>query len=293
MAFSHLPVGTTNYYGVQPLLPIDEQEYAVASFNLDMDMAQFGCMRCCPGKQPHLREPEFAPAVLDRLGITEEFRKLARDIDEVFHDTGLPPCPCMLSIVLLPCAPMIAMSICKSNRKSQLNDLILNFNQTIAKSRGLYARFDSDFYTFLNGGITEVRRVSGRRRVFQTTNGLYPKLQLMVNVAERREYCTAMGIPDDVPDPQPQVQSVMTNLGMMQVVTPQPGTGPSAVAIPPVMTQPVTGHPQMLPTVMTQPVAGQPGGAIVVSQPNGPGTYPMTVVQSQPGTSAPPPLKSN
>jgi len=284
---SHTNSHNGDAYWVQQLLPtVEEQEYVLASFNLDIDAAACGCIKCCPGRQPHFREPEVAPALPDRLCISAEFRKLVQDIDDVFCDTGMPECPCLCFVFFIPClgfVPLCLMAHCKSRRKSKLSNLIQDFNQNIAKPQGLYARLDNDFHSFLQGGVR--RRAPNSGRYITTTDGLNPKLQLVLNVAERRAYCDAHGIRHDTPNPQPQVQNIMTNQGMMmQVIVPQTGTVQSGM-VTPVMTQPVVDQARLNRSLMTQPTSSTSDGLEIAGGLHYPTrTGRMTTLQSQRGT---------
>ena len=130
----------------------------MATFHLDMTSDQCGYPICCPGNQPNFVEVSFFPSQISE--IEDDLRKFFDDAKEAFHETGMPMFPCIFHHFCLPFSPICAMSYCKSQRKSRLDELIQNFNHRIANPKGILICWNSDYH-LLNQAE---RLTSGRQR---------------------------------------------------------------------------------------------------------------------------------
>ena len=119
------------------------------------------------------------------LGVETAILKLMEDANEIYHQTGVPPCP---SCLFFPCGMIVCLPLsfhCSDRRKSCIKRLAKDFNKE-HKHEGI--------------SITFVEFVDYD---YQIPIGLYVHL----NVSRRRKYCAQKGIafqmPQTIPYPQP------------------------------------------------------------------------------------------
>ena len=86
---------------------------------------------------------------------------------------------------------------------------------------GLYARFNQDMYTFLDG--RHVQTVRNTRRDTRTTIHWHiePKLEIVMNFAQRQQYCSNQGIEFTMPHNNVTVQQ--PSFGGPFIPAPNPG----------------------------------------------------------------------
>ena len=63
-------------------------ETTLYSFELNTYTSTFGYPRWCPGDQPSITEPEFFPPAFASLDAEDEVKKLCKNINDIFHETG-------------------------------------------------------------------------------------------------------------------------------------------------------------------------------------------------------------
>ena len=128
----------------------------------------------------------FFPTTLTQIGLESEVRELLKKIEEVNHNTAIPMCPFFLLFVFLPCV-FCAIPIVLNQRKSQILEILAEFNQTTGLTQGIFAEWNEDWHAQFN-----------RRR-----GAVYkPELNILMNLPKRKEYCTQNGIEFQAPSTQ-------------------------------------------------------------------------------------------
>ena len=102
--------------------------------------------------QPKFKNRPFFPAKVSDLDIGHELKSLMAKCDGIFHATGMPMVPCVFHHFCLPFSPICAMAYCASRQKSQLDEVVRQFNEEVATPRGIFVMWNSDFYSWLSGG---------------------------------------------------------------------------------------------------------------------------------------------
>lgn len=69
------------------------------------------------------------PATITNCGIEKELRKFMDDAGDVYHKTGMPLFPCIFGHFCVPFGPICLLLHCMNKRKSQLEDLMEEFNK--------------------------------------------------------------------------------------------------------------------------------------------------------------------
>lgn len=206
------------------------EDLLLATFQLDMSASQCGYPLCCPGKQPKFVDVEFFPTSIRDMGLEQDLREFMEETEEIYHDTGMPMFPCTLHHFCLPFSPICALLYCMSKRKSKLEDIVKEFNKEKATSKGIYVKWNDDYYASYESRSQPRRR---RRPEVILVPVLKPGLDVKMNVPKRQEFCAKNGIPFIPPIIQGQ-----PNTGMPMTHQPpyNPGMGvqtPYNAAMPP------------------------------------------------------------
>ena len=131
------------------------------------------------------------PTSLIHFGVEPDIRKLMEDAEDIYHQTGIPLCPCLMCFLCIFCFRCAAMC-CMDRRESRLEKLASDFNEE-HEHQGILITFVQHY-------------IRGRTpRGFGIPKGIYVHL----NVPKRREYCALNGIdfqmPETLPFPQPKI----------------------------------------------------------------------------------------
>ena len=151
-------------------------ETVVESYRLSVDYSFWGIPRRSPGVQPHLVKPKYEnPFLRDHLRIQEEVYQFIDDVADVFQKWGLPPCPLVLLVIVLPMVfvfiigfaisllclaatgPIIMIAVggllglnfyCYHRRFGDIDKLMADWNQEKGQEMGLYFEWNADFLTY-------------------------------------------------------------------------------------------------------------------------------------------------
>ena len=143
------------------------EDVVVESYRLDLTMSQCGYPLCCPGDQPKFVPNPFPSQAAQAADV--QLGTFFSESEEIFHETGMPMFPCMLHHFCLPFrykqrgsnlskstlnviySPICAMMYCANKRKSRLEELIKEWNETHGLHKGLYLQWNADAMAILSG----------------------------------------------------------------------------------------------------------------------------------------------
>ena len=138
--------------------------------------------------QEQFRKQTFFPSTITQIGMESEVKELLEKIEKVNHDTAIPLCPFFLLFPILPCI-FFAIPIVLSQRKSQIEEILHEWNQTIGLTQGIFAEWNEDWHAQFRSG--------GQRGVVHN-----PELKILMNLPKRQEYCQQNGIEFQTPATQ-------------------------------------------------------------------------------------------